>query len=287
MQVLITGADGKIGRMLRLLWAAAPPPGLRPVWAARRAAGTDVIAWDIEFGPPPHLDPGAVVLHLVGRVCGDAAALRSNSVMAVNVCAAAKASGARHVFLASSAAVYGARAGHLAECHPPAPQTDYGRAKRDMEKAALCWARGAVGADGGAPGVTCLRIGNVLGADALSGAVRAGRDIVLDRVPGSDRGPLRSYIGPQTLADILAGLLGRVAAGDAMPPILNIAARTPVFMGDLLQGVRVPYRFGPLNAAALPRVCLSTKRLAQVVAVADQPVSAMIGEWLDVMALAS
>lgn len=284
MQVLITGANGKIGRMLRLVWVSGASLPFKPVWCSRKALRTTDVIWDIESGFAPPIAQGAVVLHLAGVVRGDPAALHSNSAMALKVCAAAKDAGARHVLLASTAAVYGASDTMLVETHAPAPRSDYGRAKLLMERNALCWGQNA-GPD--APGVSCLRIGNVLGADALIGQTFRGQNVVLDPAPDSARGPLRSYLGPQYLARILAALLGKLAQGADLPPILNIAAREQVYMADLLTAAEVPFHFGSVNPDVIPKVCLSTKRLAKLVGLPAMGARAIVADWQDVMGRAA
>jgi nucleoside-diphosphate-sugar epimerase len=276
MQVLITGAAGQLGRMLSAAWADTAQMGFEPIWSVRRQDGSDGFAWDILSGPAPDIAPGAVILHLAGILRGDAAALSANKAMALDVCAAAKSAGARHVFLASSASVYGSSFQDHAEVQLPVPRSDYGRAKLAMERAALCWAH-----DAGpiAPGVTCLRIGNVLGADALFGHGRAGRSIALDPVPGQPRGPQRSYIGPAALAKVLADLIGQTLAGQIMPPILNVAAPGALFMADLLDAANAPFNFGPAIEGIIPKVSLATTKLSRMVAVGAADAVAMVADW--------
>ena len=83
----------------------------------------------------------------------------------------------------------------LDETMPADPVSEYGRAKRDAEQAL------AKGLAGSGVGLTCLRIGNIAGADALLGgqAASGAAQVVLDPVAGQPMGPERSYIGPLTL----------------------------------------------------------------------------------------
>ena len=276
MQVLITGAAGRLGQLLRKVWLREQPLGFDPVWSARHRVFPAAIAWDIMSDPAPFIAEGSVILHLAGALRGDAAALSSNSDLALKVCAAAKKAGVKHVFLASSASVYQATSGNLVEVQPPCPQSDYGRAKLNMERDALCWAHG-IGAD--APGVTCLRIGNVLGADALLGKAASEREILLDPVSGHDRGPMRSYIGPHAFAQTLAALVIRAARGAPLPKILNIAAPKPVYMADLLIAAKHPFCFGPPNSDVIPMVSLCTSRLAALVPLPAMPAETIVADW--------
>jgi nucleoside-diphosphate-sugar epimerase len=281
MQVLITGAAGRLGQLIRAAWANGAPLGFEPIWSSRCAGAHRDVVWDILSGPVPDIGKGAVILHLAGVLRGDRAMLSANAAMARNVCTFAQSAGASHVFLASSAAVYGAAMRDHVEVHAPAPISDYGRSKLDMEREALCWAH-SLGQN--APGVTCLRIGNVLGADTLFGWTNANRQIVLDPVPGQRGGPIRSYIGPQALAQILAGLLVRAGAGLALPKLLNIAAPGAVAMADLLDAAQTPYSFGKSNADVIPKVSLSTKRLAALIPVFHADPVAMVADWRGLMA---
>lgn len=276
MQVLITGAAGKLGQILQSVWTNQSSINFEPIWCSRKPTSDHVVSWDILFGPVPKITKGAVILHLAGVLHGNTAALSTNAAMALKVCRAAKNAGAAHVFLASSAAVYGAGMQDHVEVQALAPCSDYGQAKRDMERDALSWAQRG-GPD--TPGITCLRIGNVLGADALFTAARTGQSVVLDDVPGQLRGPIRSYIGPRTFAEVLAGLVACIARRETLPKILNIAAPTPVHMADLLAAAQIPFQFGPPNAGVIAQVSLSTKRLSAFFPLPQSDASTLVADW--------
>lgn len=267
LPLLITGGTGRIGTVLHDFWPWAMKGGLRPIWQARRAA-PGFLGWDILSEPAPPW-AGGIVLHLAGGRADPQAEVP----IALATLAAALEQGARHVFLASSSAVYPAGK-DLTEDTPPAPDDAYGRAKRAMEEAALDWqARHGTG-------LTILRIGNVAGADALLGARRAG-PVTLD--PCIPLGPVRSYIGPITLSAVLARLATLAAARMALPTILNIAAPRPVAMGALLDAAGLRWSFGP-TPAARPEVTLDTSRLQSLVRLppnASQP-RAIVAEWRNV-----
>ncbi|RUS59613.1 NAD-dependent epimerase/dehydratase family protein [Pseudorhodobacter sp. E13] len=275
--LLVMGATGRIGRVLRHCWATRPPMGLRPIWQARRPAA-GYVAWDILAQPCPVDLTGGVVLCLAGVVPGTAGQMGQNTDLALAACAAAKAGGARHVFLASSAAVYGAAGTALPEESQPQPAAPYGAAKLAMERAVLDWQR-AHGL-----GVTILRIGNIAGLDALLGQARADRVVQLDPVPGQDGGPVRSYIGPRTLALVLGGLAERAARGADLPPVLNVAAAPAVSMGALLDAAGIGWAYAPPNPAVIPKVELETARLQALVplaAGAGRPEN-MVAEWREI-----
>lgn len=255
--LLVVGATGKLGRFLRAAWGAHPPAAFRPLWQSRRpVAGADWVAWDpLSGNPMPRAD---AVLMLAGVTAGPPAALALNTALAEAACAAAARVGAGRVFLASSLAVYGAtNAGPATEATPPAPLRPYGQAKCTMESAAAAW-RAEAGP--GAPAVTVLRIGNVVGADALAPALASRRRVTLDRFPGGG-GPVRSYIGPGSLAGVLARLTARAVAGAVLPEVLNLAAPGGVAMADLAGAAGLPVVWQPAPAGAIENAVMDVTRL--------------------------
>ena len=279
MKVYITGASGRLGRILRAAWSDSGKLGFDPIWCCRQPKNRTDARWDILSDPMPAISRGAVIIHLAGIVRGDEFALAANSQMALKVCDVARLAGAAHVFLASSAAVYGVGLTDHVEVQAPAPVSDYGRAKLTVERDALCWAH-KIGRS--APGISCLRIGNVLGADALFGGNRQMRKVVLDAVAGQSGGPRRSYIGPREFANVLAGLVQMVATGVTLPRVLNNAAAGTVAMGDLLAAADQPYCLGQSDADVIPRVGLSTKRLSGLMPVHPANVNSL---WADFKSL--
>ncbi len=263
--VVVTGFTGRLGGLLRRAWQIVPSAGLAPVWCGRRpGAGADLV-WNILDGPAPLLPPGAVILHLAAVLRGDAAALAANAAMAAPVLAAARQSGARAVLFASTAAVYAPSAVPATEDTPPAPANAYGRAKLAAEMAFL--------ASGPVP-VSRLRIGNVVGADALLGPRATPGPLVLDPVPGRAGGPVRSWIGPQTLAQVLAAL----CHAPSVPPVLNLAADPPLPMADLLTAAGRDWTWGPPNPAVVPDAILSVARLAARMPLPAATPAALIAE---------
>ena len=252
--LVITGAGGRLGRLLRCLWPEALDRRLAPVWFARNSQIPGVFAWDMGREPAPELPRGAVILHLAGSV----ATLAEYRASVVAICAAADAGGARHLFVASSAAVYRPQVQDNREDTPPDPPNAYGLAKLDAEQAA----RAAIGqATPSGTGLTLLRIGNIAGADALLGGNAPGRRVVLDPVPGQN-GPERSYIAPTVLAGVFSQLAGLAVAAAALPLILNVAQPGRIAMGDLLDAAGRDWGFGPPSDTVLPRLTLNTDRLA-------------------------
>lgn len=154
---------------------------------------------------------------------------------------------ARCILFASTAAVYGRRSRPALETDEPLPLAPYGLAKLAAEK--LLLAQDLVPA-------TVLRIGNVIGADALMGAQEDAGEIVLDPVEGREGGPIRSWIGPKQLASLLARL-----ALLPLPKVLNLASDPPLAMGELLQAAGRPWRYGPPRKGVLDFAVLDTQLL--------------------------
>lgn len=284
-QVLIMGATGRIGMILRECWPMGPGLGQTlgsALWQARRSENRS------ENGPEnwvmldPLTEPEALVRAATGRaviLClsgvvpgrgGKDADLADNTRLAEAAIRAAHAVGAR-VILASSAAVYGGQPGVLAESAPLVPVTDYGRAKVAMEVRA-----DALAAELGVP-VTCLRIGNIAGIDAILGGWRPG--FQLDQFDDG-RTPQRSYIGMATLGRVL----GDLVAAQNLPKTLNIANPGTVEMGALLDAAGLAWTSRPAPDTAIARVCLSTRALARFTALAetdgtDGMADALVAEW--------
>lgn len=238
----LVGATGRVGRMLARAWAARPPAGAGITLQSREAAPGH-LHWPLDAPAPARFD---VMIVMAGAVPGRAPVER-NAAIARAALRAASASGARRVLLASSAAVYGPGR-DLSEDAPCRPATDYGRAKRAMERVAAA-----------APVETCcLRIGNVAGADALLGRLAPRSARRLDRF-ADGRGPLRSYIGPATLAAVLETL---AAHPGRLPAVLNVAAPAPVAMDALLRAAGARWTWTAAPDGAVQAVTLDCARLA-------------------------
>lgn len=241
---MFLGATGRIGRMVRRHWGAAPPADVRLVAQSRRD-GPGLMRWD-PYDPavPVQAD---VILAFAGiwPRSGDEAA--RNVDLGRAAVAMARHCGARRVLLASSSAVYGPGR-DMAEDAPCRPQAAYGAAKLAMERAVA----------GAEVETCCLRIGNVAYADALLGGIQPGREVVLDRF-GDGGGPVRTYIGPRTMAAVLETL---ARAPGPLPAVLNVAAPGRVSMAELLEAAGVGWRWQPAPEGAVQEVTLDCSRLA-------------------------
>lgn len=278
--LFVTGASGRVGRLVLPFLPSAQ------VAVQRRAAsptgpaasgGHAELRWAPLDGPEPFIAwcarnaPPAAMLVLAGTTPATGRDMALNQALAVACLTAAAEAGVNRVLLASSSAVYGhGRPQPWHETDPVQPTTPYGRAKLAMEGAAAPFrARGMA--------VCCLRIGNVAGADAL--LLNAGNPdgLVIDRFAGG-AGPLRSYIGPQTLARVLLALADAPAT---LPDILNLGAPRPVEMSALASAAGVDWRWQAAPETAIARLTLECSALAARVPFSDSdsdPV-AMVAQW--------
>lgn len=279
-QILLTGASGRVGRMVCRHWpTVAPDLALTPQY--RRDAPPGALRWDPMDGPRAVVDHPAqtgtrfeAIIALAGVTPGPGRDLSRNRAIAEATLDAAWQAGVARVLLASSSAVYGPGGGRpFGEAAPCAPANAYGEAKREMEAACAQWrARGLE--------ICCLRIGNVAGADALllnlgrSGATGA---LVIDRFADGG-GPVRSYIGPATLAAVVATLC---RASCPLPEVLNIAAPVPVAMTDLAAAAGARAETRPAPKEAHQRITLDCTRLAALHGFAERDSAAdeMVRQW--------
>ena len=269
-KVVLLGASGKLGQMLRQMW---PVPD--DLVCHSRYERPGFVSFDLcrdLDAARKHLERARAVVCLSGVTprhssqSGDAFSL--NTDLALAAVHAAHDAGVGRVFLVSSASVYGRAGGVLHESGRCKPLSDYGRAKLDMENAGLKEAT-EIGQQ-----TTVLRIGNVAGADSILGGWTA--DMAIDQL-SDGRTPRRSYIGPETLANVVCRLTQVVG----LPNIMNVAAPGTVEMGRLLDAADLPWV--PRKAAknVIEDVELSTGRLERHVRGGAQISTAtgLVAEW--------
>ncbi len=269
---LLAGANGRVGRLISEAWRAAPPRA--NVYAQSRNGTADLIWSPGRDGARNLQDFADRIGGLDAMICfigpgshGDAVALERAASAIVEAVRAAKSCGIRRVVLASSSAVYGLGQ-DLSETHVPEPTSDYGRSKVAIEK--------AVGPLRDKDFDICiLRIGNVASADALleqAPQTTPDAPLVIDKFPDG-AGPIRSYVSPSALANIITTLLSRA---DPMPEILNVAGTPPIDMAELATAAKLPWKWRPASPDRhdTQRITLDCTRLAEIVghaAVATSP----------------
>lgn len=261
-RVLVMGASGRVGAYLRQFW---PGLAIDPLWQFRRGAPDGALVWNPLADTVPDCGPVDAVLCLAGVTSGKDLGL--NTDLALAALRAARRLGAGRVLLASSVAVYGAGPGPHTEDGPCAPANDYGRAKLAMEQIARELTDGLE--------LCALRIGNIAGADALLGGLKASAKPTLHRFPDG-RAPRRAYIGPKTLADLLADL----ACHDGLlPQVLNIAQPGLIGMDALLQAAGRDWDWHDAPAQALPELRLDLDRLQSLYPLQIAKPDALVAEW--------
>ena len=128
--VLLLGAGGKLGRMVRAAWPAVSDRRLVPV---TRGAGDGALRW-VPGTPHDDLPRVGAVVALWGVTGRAPHALAMNSHLAEQAQNLALALGATRVIHCSSAAVYVPADTPVSEVTDPAPPTPYGQAKLAMER---------------------------------------------------------------------------------------------------------------------------------------------------------
>ena len=273
--VLVFGAGGRLGTLLRRAWARNPPQGIAPLYYARngtRSAPSD-FQWENPTAPLPAAD---AIIALWGVTSGNDAELAHNTHLARTSLEAARKSGARLVLHFSSSAVYGP-AQNASESSPTNPANAYGRAKLLMEQAIANFPD---------EGLThcCLRLANVVGADSLAPALSGTAPVTFDRF-SDGRGPMRSYMAMGHLARVLAALC--TTPRQSLPAILNVASPKPVEMQALAEAAGKPILWQPAPDTAIQRVTIDASQLAHLLPKIDPLTTArdMITDWQQLEAM--
>lgn len=282
--ILVLGGRGRLGRLLFRAWQARNPGPHSIIWHARKifpGASARWFIWDLLREAPPNALEGGVdvVLNLSGVVPGSKEDLSLNSELALAALNTAQRLGAGHVFHLSSAAVYGDGQFGWSEDSELCPVSAYGFAKLDMERVVFS---SMSSVDTAAPSSVILRLGNVVGADQLiGGAFTRGLDHVvrLDRFPDGG-GPIRSYVGPETLAEVLSALMGRGISANT-PSVLNVAAPNPVSMASLLDASGIAWEWRPAGEMAQQYLRLDVAALSKLFPFLSQQYDPgeMVREW--------
>lgn len=269
--LLVVGANGRVGRLLVPAFRALNTVvALTHRGADRMTEDLPEVQWSPLDGPEALAafvaarSTPRTMLVLAGSTPSTGADMAVNVAVAQACVAAARAVGIGRILLASSSAVYGVgRDTPWAEGDPVDPPAAYGRAKREMEQRCA------------GPDVCALRIGNVAGADAL--LTNPNRPLILDQFPDGS-GPIRSYIGPQTLARVIVAL---AQTPQPLPPVLNIGTPKPVAMADLAKAADLPFQWRPAPEQATARLTLDMARLETLVQFHDTDATApeMIAQW--------
>jgi UDP-glucose 4-epimerase len=291
-KIAVAGAGGRVGRLLIPAFAArGSSVVVQSSGELPGAASFDPLADDGEaFARWLRRERADLVVLLWGvTAAGADRPLHLNRHMALTGYRAARRAGVGHVVAISSAAVYAPEPGH-----PPFVEKDaggrglspYGAAKLEMEQALL---EAQAEARGDAQ-LTILRLANVVGADALAGSIRSAsedRPLRLDRFPDS-RTPMRSYLGPMTLATVLTELAD--ARSPSEPRILNVAeSESPLEMAAILDalaraGRPIPWKEQPAPTGAVAELAINPSALRRLLpgatAAFGKDADALVADWL-------
>lgn len=278
--ILLVGGSGRVGKLVLHHWRARLPFGTKLIEQHRNPNCSKGLFWSLQDAPPQGLSDLRInaIVCLAGVTPGLGAKLSLNTPLAQAVLVAAHQAGIPRVLLASSSSVYGTGDGTpLSEASPTAPVNAYGEAKLEMEAACTPWR--AKGLD-----ICCLRIGNVAGADALLlNVAKTPKDQPLGIDSFADgRGPVRSYIGAGTMADVLADLATQPGP---LPTLLNIAAPGVVYMEDLARAAGHPFDYRPAAQTAHQRITLNCQAIeARHTFAADASDAAqMVAQWKETL----
>lgn len=248
MRILMLGASGKLGRMMRQVWQDAEGDHSEIIPVSRTALDEGLV-W--EPGDDPRVLPQIdAILALWGVTSGGEDALSANVMLAHEAARLGDILGASCVLHCSSAAVY-APGSMRTETSRTEPPTAYGKSKLAMER--------AIARMSGDVRHVMLRIGSVAGAESLFGNLRPGHPLTLDRF-ADGQGPFRSYIAPQDLARVTDALMRAPSARGAF----NVAAPYPVRMQDIVKQAGATLEWRPAPETALQHVTLNTERLMAI-----------------------
>ncbi|CAD7035456.1 UDP-glucose 4-epimerase GalE [Pseudorhizobium endolithicum] len=260
-RLLLVGSSGRVGSLMLKYWRRSPPANFEVIGQRRTAdvtADENTIVWDLKSAPPADIirhGAETTMIVMAGITPASGSPLQGNRDIAIECVEVAQRIGARRVLFSSSSSVYGPGLGTpINESYNPDQQNAYGESKLAMEAAIFDSA--------GELDYSILRIGNVLGADALLTAARklkCGEPLELDQFE-SGGGPVRSYIDPALLTCVLESL---ACYPSGLPRVLNVACPTPVSMQALADAARIPWRWRPAPSIAYERIVLDCDLLQQ------------------------
>ncbi|MBX7460388.1 NAD-dependent epimerase/dehydratase family protein [Qipengyuania huizhouensis] len=235
-RIVLVGASGRVGQLVSVAWQQQnfqSPQFVRQFRGEGVANKPDQLSWDPMEGSGALRDwtetygEISAMIVLAGTTPRTGQDLSLNATIADRCIVASRDAEVPRVLMASSSAVYGigGNNGPILESSICKPLGAYGEAKLEMERVCIEWRQRGVD-------VSCLRIGNVAGADALLlNLIEAdeGAPVMID-IYDDGMGPIRSYLGPESLANVLSAL---ATSSRSLPSVINIAAPAPIAMEEL------------------------------------------------------
>lgn len=260
----LIGATGRVGRLVTQAWKNSLGPVNQIPFQTRNKdlpASPLHIPWDIADGSGPLEEWMNIygrlscLIVLSGTTPATGTNMYDNVTLAQSYTQVAHKLEIPRILIASSSAVYGSGSRRpFVETDPCVPINAYGQSKQMMEESLKSY----VSPD---RDVCCLRIGNILGADALFLNAKRGERIELDTFEDG-KGPIRSYIGPTNFAHVLERL---ATCKSRLPFTLNVAAPFPVYMDDLARAANLNWTRRPASDAAIQTYTLNCDKLARFV----------------------
>ncbi|WP_299936327.1 NAD(P)-dependent oxidoreductase [uncultured Pelagimonas sp.] len=253
--VLVLGASGKVGRMLRSIWREKSPEDIEFIYVYRNNRNDQQgVVWQPR-DPSDHLPKAHAIVALWGATPRSGHAFSENADLANVTLELAKALEVERVLHFSSSAVYLPSTKPLTETISDNAPNAYGQSKLDMEQQITSW----MSENEVTFSNVILRLANVAGADALFNNMKPGNTVTLDRF-ADGLGPRRSYIGSVDLAKVIEALINDQSV---LGPV-NVAAPKATEMADLVKaaGCRVEWTSAPDGAIAT--VALDTRRLQSI-----------------------
>ena len=239
-KVLIIGSSGRIASMMRCNWDLGL--SIEVIWHYRKKE-------DVQYNLIPNqseiffdpMDYDASVVHklegvdtvvcLAGISFGTQSELFLNTQLAEASLKLSEDIGAKQLFYASSAAVYG-YGNSLTEQDAANPVSDYGQSKLDAER--------FLEKSNSDVSIISMRMGNALFADSITGQLKPPpleNLIYLDFFPNG-RSLCRSYIDSISLSRIINSLSDSTLNGFN---ILNVASIEEIEADQLLNKLKVPW----------------------------------------------
>lgn len=268
-KVLLVGSSGRVGRLVCRAFDLNDANNFHIVAQYRQrlplvqfhpgSIERKQVQWDAIVNPAiPRALEGqdfAAMILLAGITPKSPGNLDENAIVAKAWLDAALRLGIPKTLIASTSSVYGLGNGvPISESSPLEPVTHYGKAKLAMEQAVEHYRDRMA--------VCCLRIGNVLGADAVMLNGRAAsheKPLLLDQFANGG-GPVRSYIDPMTLSEVLMTLVEH----NDLPDALNVACPQPAAMQSLIEAAHIPWQWRPADPKANKILVLDCQALHQI-----------------------
>jgi UDP-glucose 4-epimerase len=283
IRVLLVGASGKLGKLVVHFWNDFSPLVTLVEQHRRRHPG-NFVKWSPLDG---HLQLSKFVdkfgnfdamVILAGATPNSDNEYSLNKDIIVSCLSAANRLQIKKILVASSSAVYGSyKSTPFTETSKCIPENPYGISKLEMERECDIWRSKGLE-------ICCLRIGNVVGADALSSNILSStmeNVLYLDVFP-TGGGAIRSYIGPRTMASVIHSLC---LYSGRLPETLNIASPAPVSMIDIAAASGKPWKSRHVCHGTNRSITLDCSALSKVYCFdgRDSDPNTMVAQWKETL----